>query len=41
MIVLLKTTDEVPAGGRVRNALGAQTTEESLIIAVPSRAIYG
>ena len=32
-ILLLKTTGEVPAGGRVRNALGAQTIEESLIIA--------
>ena len=32
-IVLLKATGEVPAGGRVRNALGAQTIEEGLIIA--------
>ena len=32
-IVLLKATGEVPAGGRVRNALGAQPIEEGLIIA--------
>ena len=30
---LLKATGEVPAGGRVRNALSAQTIEEGLIIA--------
>ena len=32
-IGLLKATSEVPAGGRVRNALGAQTIQEGLIIA--------
>ena len=32
-IVLLKATGEVSAGGRIRNALGAQTIEEGLIIA--------
>ena len=32
-IVLLKATGEVPAGGRVRNALGARPVEEGLIIA--------
>ena len=40
-IVLLKTTGEVPAGGRVRNALGAQTIEESLIIAVAQEHYLG
>ena len=32
-IGLLKATGEVPAGGRIRNALGAQPIEKSLIIA--------
>jgi hypothetical protein len=32
-VSFLKATGEVPAGGRVRNALGAQTIEEGLIIA--------
>ena len=32
-IALLKATGEVPAGGWIRNALGAQTIEEGLIIA--------
>jgi hypothetical protein len=32
-VLLLKTTGEVPAGGRVRNALSAQSIEEGLIIA--------